>query len=111
MPIEISKVPEKIIYYDRDGNGISIQEWIKLLEDPKYKIVKVDLIKETRISTVWLGLDHSFDLTGPPILFETMDFPENNLQIHYYTEQEAIEGHNKLVGWLIAGGKIEDYVY
>lgn len=27
-----------------------------------------------RVSTVFLGLDHSFDRRGPPILFETMIF-------------------------------------
>ena len=49
------------------------------------------------VSTVFLGLDHSYNPDGPPILFETMIFggPHNEYQERYSTWDEAIEGHER----------------
>jgi len=46
------------------------------------------------VSTVFLGLDHSFS-SGPPVLFETMIFggPHTEYQERYYPCQDAIAGH------------------
>jgi len=53
---------------------------------------------EISVSTVFLGLDHSFGY-GPPVLFETMIFggPEDGYQERYTTWDEAVEGHKKAV--------------
>lgn len=56
------------------------------------------------ISTVDLGLDHSFG-SGPPLYYETMIFKKNGDKIdftelymeRYSTEEEAREGHKKAV--------------
>jgi hypothetical protein len=45
-------------------------------EDHDYAIVAADYpVEGVRVSTAWLGLDHSF-LVGPPVIFETMVFDE-----------------------------------
>lgn len=48
------------------------------------------------VSTVFLGLDHSFG-HGDPLLFETMIFggKHDDYQERYATWQEAEEGHRK----------------
>lgn len=54
---------------------------------------------EITVSTVFLGLDHSFG--GPtPILFETMVFggPRDGESERYATRDEAIAGHWRIVG-------------
>lgn len=70
-----------------------------------------DYIEGIRISTVWLGINHSFSRyfdneEKKPIIFETMIFderenvPENDLdeyQERYSTLEEAEEGHKKAI--------------
>jgi hypothetical protein len=58
--------------------------------------------KNLFVSTVFLGINHSFHLEGTPILFETMIFPlkeggeiwsEDLYCCRYATYQEAKDGH------------------
>ena len=55
------------------------------------------------VSTVFLGIDHSFG-HGPPVLFETMVFggPRNDEQWRYCTWDEAAAGHAAVVEGLKA---------
>ena len=66
-----------------------------------YKKVAVTAIGErVRVSTVWLGLDHSFGLTSKtPIIFETLVFggPFDGDMERYSTEEEALRGHQAMV--------------
>ena len=57
-----------------------------------------DQIGEVRVSTVFLGLDHSHDGVVP-VLWETMIFGgEHNLyQDRYSTKEEAIKGHARAI--------------
>lgn len=87
-----------------------------LLTDVNYKRVAATEVKIGRkkywVSTVWLGLDHSFswsaDKPNPcPIIFETMIFNNSkdddsalSYQTRYCTEAEALEGHEKAIEWL-----------
>jgi len=66
--------------------------WKRVAED------YIDNKDRIHVSTVFLGLDHSFG-EGPPLLFETMIFggPEDGYQDRYSTWDEAIEGHKKAV--------------
>lgn len=56
------------------------------------------------VSTVDLGLDHSFG-DGPPLYYETMIFKKKDDKINfseiycdrYSTEEQAIEGHKKAI--------------
>lgn len=83
-------------YYDRQGEQISFKEWSKLHGDRDYCILRQERFAEYFISTVWLGLDHSFE-SDRPIIFETMVFKnsEGVEQIRYSTEAEALAGHER----------------
>ena len=48
-------------------------EWAKWFEKGGNRIVKQEMIGDTKVSTVFLGLDHNFG-DGPPVLWETMVF-------------------------------------
>lgn len=52
-----------------------------------------------RVSTVFLGLDHRFCGDGPPLLFETMVFSDDDDEdmSRYSTWDEAIAGHERTV--------------
>lgn len=53
------------------------------------------------ISTVWLGIDHGFTREGPPVIFETVVFPEDSMLedacARYCTETEAKYGHVEMI--------------
>lgn len=111
-------------YYDRQGNPITMEEWAALMEADlrgEYRIVcRTDLPDGSWLSTVWLGLDHSFAVMWmsneppPPLIFETMrfgdtmggeDFPdpedgEPTSQVRYSTEADAREGHARILALL-----------
>lgn len=59
--------------------------------------VSVDEIGDARISTVFLGLDHSW--SSRPLWFETRIFggPHDQHQDRYSTWEEAISGHEKAI--------------
>jgi hypothetical protein len=72
-------------WYDRQGQPISMEEVEPLLATPSYKRVASTEVTSAsdpaikyRISTVWLGLDHSHSSRDvePPIIFETMVFAD-----------------------------------
>lgn len=73
-----------------------IIEWGKWFNNRENKIVKQTTIQDVKVSTVFLGIDHSF-IGGTPILFETMIFggEHDDFQERYTTWEEAIEGHRK----------------
>lgn len=53
----------------------------------------------SRVSTVWLGLDHNF-FGSPPLIFESMAFESNSRpfdQDRYPTERAAVRGHYRMV--------------
>lgn len=89
----IDKKPVKV----SDENLI---EWAKKHEKDDRRVAETFLNgKEIRVSTVFLGVDHSFG-EGPPLLFETMIFggPRDGYQDRYPTWGEAEKGHAIAVG-------------
>src|SRR3990167_704654 len=69
--------------------------WARWFEDAsEERIVAQDCIADVRISTVFLGLDHSFG-QGEPLLFETMIFggSQDQYQRRYSTREAAVSGH------------------
>ena len=71
----------------------------KLLGDKHYSRVALTNRNGFVVSTVWLGLDHGFGHT-PPLIFETMVFDPQGNELEcerYASEQEAHEGHMKMV--------------
>ena len=61
-------------YYRRDGSAFESDDpiaWATEYESVDRHVAD-DRVGEVRVSTVWLGLDHSFGFGGPPLIFETM---------------------------------------
>jgi hypothetical protein len=89
-------------YYDKQGRHITLDTWLAKIEDEDYKRVDRTILPNDKVvSTVWLGLDHSFG-DGEPLIFETMVFPSENdfLEIdtkRYSTLADAVVGHEMLV--------------
>ena len=74
-----------------------VMEWGKWFEHAD-RVVQVDILgtfEEITVSTVFLGLDHSFGMGPIPVLFETMIFggPHDQYQERYATWDEAVAGH------------------
>lgn len=95
-------------YYDRDGQPITFMQWARLTGDPDAKRVGLTVVGPYIVSTVWLGIDHSYSASGPPVLFETMVFPSDgwdegrlgralDYQERYCTLAQARQGHEETV--------------
>jgi hypothetical protein len=96
-------------YYRRDGTPITQDEWLRGFGDDETKRVAADDIGDVTVSTVWLGLDHSFG-DGPPLIFETMVFGGDYDEWceRYATEAAAVTGHARIVAALRNGVPLED---
>ena len=83
-----------------------VLEWARWFENADRSVAKTDLPDDVRVSTVFLGLDHSFG-GGTPILFETMIFggEHNDYQKRYATWEEAEAGHLRAVELASKGGE------
>lgn len=86
-------------HYNRDGQRIGLAAWGALIEDPSYRMVARSRVAGSLISTVWVGINHNFTDSGPPLIFETaiLEGPLKNEVWRYATEREAFEGHVKAV--------------
>lgn len=77
-----------------------VMKWAKWFEkSSEIRIVKQDKIGKFMVSTVFLGLDHSYG-GGKKILFETMVFNNKmvgELFMRYATWKEAERGHKLAV--------------
>jgi hypothetical protein len=75
-----------------------------VVRERRNRLIKKDDIHGVEISTVFLGLDHNFSGTGPPVLWETMIFGglENQYQRRYDSEEAALEGHARAVKLALA---------
>ncbi len=83
---------------DEDNKPVlasDIKKWAEFFESEK-RVIAQDRVRDARISTVFLGLDHNFLSEGPPILFETMIFGGrfDQNQYRYSTYDDARSGHN-----------------
>ena len=80
--------------------------------DADHKRIAESTVGGMWVSTVFLGLNHQLD-DGPPLLFETMVFPERGnysemLCWRYTTKTDAAACHAFLVAELEAGKKPDD---
>ncbi len=89
-----------------DCNPLTMEEYAQKYPDQRLRIVNKSTLPSGKIvSTVLLGLDHSFG--GPPLIFETMVFPSSDefLEIDvasYATKEEALEGHDRMcLKWMV----------
>jgi hypothetical protein len=125
---------DRPMYYDRQGFPIpgdgtkdgAVLAWARMKDGrDDYNIVAKDELPDgSRLSTVWLGLDHGF--AGPPLIFETMRFARDTVektmpfsrrsyfyqpamefpdpesgelteQLRYTTEEEALAAHHEIL--------------
>jgi len=102
-------------YYKLDDNNnvvkCTIKEWTLFVSESfvnefdrqsSRRIVQQDQVDHYFVSTIFLGINHNFNSTGIPILFETMIFNETNGRervycAHYATWDKAKAGHEKIV--------------
>jgi hypothetical protein len=89
-------------YILKDGVPVlesNLLTWAKWFEggDDKRRVAFTE-IGGVKVSTVFLGIDHSFG-GGAPVLFETMIFggEHDKYQERYCTLEEAMIGHEKAV--------------
>ena len=83
-----------------------INVWGKFLEGKERIVAQDEINKDCHISTVFLGLDHSYG-DEDPILFETMIFGgiHDMYQERYRTWEESEKRHKQLVKLLKQGEK------
>lgn len=83
-------------------------EWSKWYErNPNRHIALTNLENGTKVSTVFLALDHNFTGIGKPVLWETMIFggKYDEYQWRYTSKEEAFIGH--FVAVRVAKGEVE----
>lgn len=88
---------------DDAGNIVltsDIIAWAKWFETADRHVGKTE-VGDSVVSTVFLGVDHSFSAGGPPLWYETMIFGKGfeDEQWRYSTKEEAQEGHRKPLHW------------
>lgn len=85
---------------DEEHNLIAadLRTWARFFEDHEKRRVGRTTVGDARVSTVFLGADHSF-MGGPPLWFETMIFggPHDEYTERYTTWEEAQAGHERIV--------------
>lgn len=76
---------------------VSLDEWGNWFTKADRK-VEVTKVGDITVSTVFLGLDHNFSKEGPPMIFETMTFGDDEERCRRYsTWDEAVQGHKEIV--------------
>ena len=74
-----------------------VRVWAKWYESADRRVAE-SFVAGTRVSTVFLGIDHNFSNKGPALLFETMVFggPLDGECHRWATWKEAEAGHREV---------------
>ena len=85
---------EYYILEGKETKPTNLIEWGKWYETADRRVNETKFDNDVRVSTVFLGMNHAFDL-GTPLLFETMIFggKEDGYCERYTTWEEAEKGH------------------
>lgn len=85
---------DKYILVDRKPVPADLMTWASFFGSAD-RIVAKSQFGDVGVSTVFLGLDHRFGDSGPPLIFETMIFggPHSDYQTRCSTWEEAEEMH------------------
>ncbi|KKL94572.1 hypothetical protein LCGC14_1863300, partial [marine sediment metagenome] len=105
------KVTTKYILEGKTPKPVdNILEWCNWFETADRKVSFTKMWLGVEVSTVFLGLDHSFG-RGAPILFETMIFggKQDQYQERYYTWEEAEVGHRQVC--ILSEGNFFEFLY
>lgn len=89
------------MYYNRDGtpqeDGL---EWSRMFQNSDRRVALDKLPNGIEVSTVFLGVNHAFDRSAPPLIFESIAFGPDRSDVgmeRYTTEEQARCGHKKMV--------------
>jgi hypothetical protein len=88
-----------VLNADGDPWPVDMLTWAQWFEDGDRRRIALDTFPDGRlVSTVFLGLDHSWG-DGPPLLFETMVFLNGDSVDcqRYATRAEALAGHARAI--------------
>lgn len=87
-----------ILLDDHSVKRVPLLEWARWFDKAERHVADTH-VGDVRISTVFLGLDHSFLEGSEPILFETMIFGGDCDEYcqRYHTWDEAETGHKECV--------------
>lgn len=85
----------------RCRNAMEWAEWFGRNDDDR--IVDRTKVGRRTVSTVFLGVDHNFSREGPPLLFETMVFPQGDPCVRTATWDAAQKTHNEIVRQIRSG--------
>lgn len=83
-------------WYDPYGNPVSVQEAERLLGDIDARRIAETKVGEQWVSTVCLVLDHGM-MHGPPMIFETVIFPDRDYCERTSTREAALAAHDRAV--------------
>ena len=100
-------------YYTLNGHTpvpcYDVQAWGRWFEQAD-RWVGSTAVRGFRVSTIFLGLDHSFSGEGDPILFQTTVSSEERevAEWRYSTWEQAARGHRTIVNGLFQGLSVDD---
>jgi hypothetical protein len=87
--------------------AVDLMAWVSFIDRDRNRVA-LDERGDVTVSTVFLGLDHSFRPgDGPPVLWETMIFggKHDQYQERYTSHVEAVEGHARAVAMAFGGAE------
>jgi hypothetical protein len=105
-----------LLFYDRQGQPIGVQEWGRLFEDDDYRTVAAHWVRGWKVTTIWLGINDPLRCLyqgGPPVaIFETMIFAPGDVRLsgdddlhlyqeRYPTEAAAQAGHDRALAAVV----------
>ncbi|HYE77547.1 MAG TPA: hypothetical protein VEI97_06150 [bacterium] len=84
--------------------GATSMSWALWFETHNRQIALDEPLPGVQVSTVFLGLDHQWDDSRPPLIYETMTFGyegDGGWQLRYSTREEALAGHALVISALV----------
>jgi len=101
------------IYYDRQGQPMTMHQWAEKFQDEDYTHIARDVIGPVEpldpaplitVSTFWLGVNPNWR-NDEPLIYETLIIGGgyDATGMRYATEKQAREGHRRVVDELRAG--------
>jgi hypothetical protein len=94
----------------KDLIEVDLLTWGQWFENMDNRRVGSTYINDYHISTVFLGINHSFHDKGEPLVYETMVFipkGDDSYMRRYHTWNEAELGHMAACDW-VRNGACED---
>lgn len=89
-------IEEFPLYFDKQRNPITDEEWARLWGDTSYRFLADEMVGDVRVVTIWEGIDHG--MSGGLYIFESAIFRERHIETtNYMTEEDALKGHAAFV--------------